>query len=541
LTLNAFVPVASQSVPCVNGQATATFSGLSQAGTYRVRNELTNGGCTASLSNTLVFNTQTTLATGTVSISVSGVVCANPAQSATVTCDVIPAGSIVGPVTFVFFQADVNGNFDFTNPIPATSGNQLVISNVANANRLYKCQAQVDANCAIISTNSVLVQACTGGGGNCPTPTLTVKSGDLCSGTLKLLSTIVGCTNGVSYTFTLQSSSAAGGPFTNAGQSVTVVCNNGVASAIFSGISQAAFYRVQLTSTACVTTFSATLNVPQQTTLPTGSSLTLSVSGQICQTPSQAATLTCNIVPPTAIVGTVVYQFFVEGSTIPIAPTAGNTLVLTQNSQGNVNYFCTASVDNSCVITSNLVFVTVCGGGGNCPTTAPTLTASQTSVCFPFTCSTLTCTGTVPAGSILVIRIVGGATVQQGTSGQSTISRLVCPSQNTAYQCAIQTTGCTEVVSTTVTVQVTDASAAVCGNNNNRITLCHRTTSNTNPYNLLCLAVPGLLNGHCPQHQQDFVPVTGTCPTTPTTPSGPCSCVALGNAILAGDVNPQFS
>jgi hypothetical protein len=163
---------------------------------------------------------------------------------------------------------------------------------------------------------------------------------------------------------------------------------------------------------------------------------------------------------------------------------------------------------------------------------SPTITSSN-DVCFPLTCSTLTCHTTVSGALIQFYR--NGVAFGSPQSG-STLQ--VCPSQSTSYSCSVSKAGCSSPISASVTVAVTDVSGTCNAGNSppHKFSLCHfpGVRGNDKP---ICVAIEGFLNGHCPHHPTDYLTSASTC-TAGGTSSPQCTCAAIQAAFSAGNRRP---
>jgi Zn-dependent metalloprotease len=104
------------------------------------------------------------------------------------------------------------------------------------------------------------------------------------------------------------------------------------------------------------------------------------------------------------------------------------------------------------------------------------------------------------------------------STGSHSGTEHVCPTSTTVYTITIQDqNGCTK--SDDVTVCVIDVR---CGNNLDKVTICHKTGSKNNPSNTLCVALPAAID-HIKNHPGDELAACGTvktCSDAPVTRSG---------------------
>jgi Zn-dependent metalloprotease len=105
------------------------------------------------------------------------------------------------------------------------------------------------------------------------------------------------------------------------------------------------------------------------------------------------------------------------------------------------------------------------------------------------------------------------------STGSHSATEHVCPTSTTVYTITLQDqNGCTK--SDDVTVCVIDVR---CGNNLDKVTICHKTGSTKNPSNTLCVALPAAIE-HIKNHPGDELAACGTVKTcndgAPVTRSG---------------------
>ena len=207
-----------------------------------------------------------------------------------------------------------------------------------------------------------------------------------------------------------------------------------------------------------------------------------------------------------------------SGQAVTVAytdPTAGNDANAVQDTAGNdaADLAATSATNGSTATTTTTTVASSGGGGGGGTTTttvAATTTTTSTSVPTGTTTTVAATTTTAPPATTTTVRRGTTTTVRRGTTTTTTTTIARGTTTTTAVARGTTTTTTARGGSTTTTTArsaTTTTARATTTISVRRITICHATSSESNPYVTITVDASGL-NGHG-DHSGDIIPAPG--------------------------------
>jgi len=480
------------------GATTSTISVTPAATTvYTVTGA--NGGCSSSVTSTVIVNPG-----GTITVN-SATICSG--QSATLTA---------GAATSYTWN---------------TGANTVSISVTPAASTVYTINA-TSGTCVLTNTASVTVNT---------NPTVTVGSFTLCSGQ----STVITASGASSYTWNTGANTASISAGPSSTTIYTVTGSNG-------NCNDAKTSTITVNTTPTVSVNSATIC--------SGNSATLTASGATTYTWNTGANTASISVNPSSttvytISGTSANCIDAKTATVTVNTTptvsvnsaticSGNSATLTASGASTYTWNTGANTASISVNPSSTTVYTITGGNGNC-------TNAKTSTVTVNTTPTVSVNSTTICSGNSATLTASGATTYTWNTGANTASISVSPSSTTVYTVSGTSANCIDAKTATITVNTTPTvsvnSATICSGNSATLTASGASTytwntgANTasisvNPSSTTVYTITGG-NGNCTNAKTSTVTVN----TTPTVSVNSATICSGSSATLTANGASSYS